>query len=189
MRRSPASTVKSLEARVRDRGQSVDRPGSWWPAGTRPTSGRPRSPQECFAPASSPRASRPRCTSTTSIPTSSSITRRVSPYAAKPRSTIHATSPSAAVWRISRGCVRSASKPTDVCSTSNESAMTAPSANKRSTGATDRGRGPTCLWPSSLARQNVQIVPHRSLRKTAQLEWEYPSAHVDDVTRTVQSTA
>jgi hypothetical protein len=73
------------------------------------------------------------CTSTTSIPGSSSITSRTGRCAPRRQSTTPATSESADACITSPRCGRSASKPTDVCLTSNESARTATSANKRVT--------------------------------------------------------
>jgi hypothetical protein len=84
-------------------------------------------------PASSPRASIPHSTRTTRPRESSSITRRAAPYEPRPPSTTHVTS------RLANGCTtfphsgRSASEPTDVCSTSNESATTARSEKAAST--------------------------------------------------------
>ena len=59
------------------------------------------------------------CTSTTRARGSSSTTRKAAPCAPRPPSTTPATSASASGCRICPPCGRSASKPTDVCWTSN----------------------------------------------------------------------
>lgn len=65
-----------------------------------------------------------RCTSTTSSPRSSSTTSSAWRCAPRPRSTTPTTSASAVDCTTSPRCGRSASPPTDVCSTSNEPATT-----------------------------------------------------------------
>lgn len=67
-----------------------------------------------------PPTSRPQCTSTTRRRASSNTTKRAAPCAPKPPSMTPATSRSANGSRISRLCGRSASRPTDISSTSND---------------------------------------------------------------------
>src|SRR5437667_7046392 len=71
-------------------------------------------------------------TSITKNPASSNTTRRDKRFELKRPSTTPAISRSADASKIYRNCARSALRPTDVCSTSNASAMTASSAKHRS---------------------------------------------------------
>ena len=82
-------------------------------------------PQAAFVPVSSPTASTRRSMWTTRPHGSSSTTRRVEPSEPKPPSTTPVTSKSANACTTFPHSGRSASKPTDVCSTSNESATIA----------------------------------------------------------------
>ena len=88
--------------------------------------------RDAFAPASSPRASFRRCTSTTRIPGSSSTTRKAGPCAPRPPSTTPATSASANGCATCPPCGRSASRPTDVFWTSKRLSTIARSAKTRS---------------------------------------------------------
>ena len=92
------------------------------------TKGRTPHPGPVPHPGASPTGSPPACTSTTSTRRSSSTTRRAARYAPRRPSTTAATSASASGCATCPPCGRSASPPTDVCSTSNVSATTRPSA-------------------------------------------------------------
>src|SRR6202521_1942808 len=82
----------------------------------------PAAPRDGCAPASSPKVSRPHCTSITRTPGSSSITRSSAPCAPRPRSTTPMTSASANDCTTCRNCGKSASAQTAGCSTSSASA-------------------------------------------------------------------
>jgi hypothetical protein len=92
----------------------------------------PARPRDGGGPGSSPRASHPACTSTTSTRRSSSTTRKAARCALRRPSTTPATSASAAGCATCPPWRQSASPPTGVYSTSNVSAPTPPSANKPS---------------------------------------------------------
>ena len=104
-------------------------------------------PPDGSAPGCSPTRSLPACTWTTSTPRSSSITRKAGRYAPRPPSTTPATFASASGCRTCPRCGRSASRPTDVCSTSNGSATTRPPVNGRSPRSTTRSWSTGSGWP------------------------------------------